>query len=349
MKRSLLMILALFLLFSHVSCGKEEAAEEKLGGLHTSSGDLYPTSFLSFDGEKIPFSEFRYYYLNYKNMYLQEDPEYFQTPGAQEDLKEEVLQILLDSHAVRLLAKENKISLSREEKAGVKAEIDATVSSFGGDGAFEEDLHASFMSRSLYESMMEYSSLYLKLFNTLYGEGGKEAFTDEEFYDYYKKTHLAVLQIYLPFAEGESAESAPATAALAESIYQKAVGGEDFLSLIEQHGKDEKMLSYPDGYYIAQGEAEEVLYQASAALKEGEISRPVAGESGLYIIKRVPLIQARMDENRDIALFGYRDAMDEFHPGAYDDLFFELYRERGKKIQVVKDGIWDQVSTETVY
>ena len=104
MQRTLSIFCALLLLVSLVGCGSGSAAE-KLGGLHTDSGDVYPEEFLTFDNEEVSFDEFRYYYLNYRDMYLEEDPDYFSREGAEKALKEEVLQCLLDSWAVRFLAK----------------------------------------------------------------------------------------------------------------------------------------------------------------------------------------------------------------------------------------------------
>ena len=348
MQRTLSIFCALLLLVSLVGCGSGSAAE-KLGGLHTDSGDVYPEEFLTFDNEEVSFDEFRYYYLNYRDMYLEEDPDYFSREGAEKALKEEVLQCLLDSWAVRFLAKENDVSLDREEKETVQTNMQDTIALFGSEESFLEDLHASYMSRQYYETMMNYSSLYYKLFNTLFEAGGKEAYTDEEFYEYYEKNYLAVQELFLPFADGETADACPDTLARAAELRQKAEDGADFWALIEEYGEDENMLRYPDGYYITEGQAEDALYEASKALEIDGISEPVAGQTGVYLIRRVAMKRVRMDENRDIALFGYRDSLDEWHAGEYDRVFQELYRERAEMIKIEYGKYWDLVSTGTVF
>ncbi len=349
MKRSLALLCALTLIFLLTACKTEMTETERLGGIHSSSGDVYPEEFLHFDGKAISFNEFRYYYLNYKNMYLEEDAAYFEREGAKEALKEEILQCLRDSFAVRMLAKEYKVSLSKEEKQAVQEDIDQTIEFYGGKDNFVKLLHESYMSFYLYQTMMEYSSLYLKLFNTLFKDGGEKAWSDEEFYRYYQEHYVAVQEVFLPFEENENRESCPNTKESAQQIYQKALNGEDFWSLVEKYGKDEKMLDHPDGYYFTKGEAEEALYQASAALEIGQVGQPVITDSGIYIIKRMEMREVRMRENRETALFGYRDTLDQWHAGAYDQVFFQLYRERAETIQVQFGDLWNEISTDTVY
>ncbi len=349
MKRLSTFLLCMIILFTLSSCSTQAKESEKLGGMHTDQGDLYPENFLKFDGKTVSFNEFRYYYLNYRDMYLKEDGDYFSTQEREDDLKAEVLQCLLDDWAVKFLANEKHIKLTSEEKKAVQNDIESTMAVYGDKEAFLKDLHSSYMSLDHYESKMEYSSLYLKLFDSLFREDGKEAFTDEEFYAYYKENYLAVQQIFLKFVSGEKKDHCPETLAKAKSIYEEATQGADFWLLVETYGEDTNMLSYPDGYYFTQGEAEDELYEASKALDIGQVGEAVVTESGVYIIKRMELKKLRMDENRETALFGYWDTMNEWHAGAYDQVFFDLYRSRADKIKVEYSQFWDQISTKTVY
>ena len=84
-------------------------------------------------------------------------------------------------------------------------------------------------------------------------------------------------------------------------------------------------------------------------MKKGEISKPVAGETGLYIIRRMEMKQLRMDENRETTLYGYNDTLGNWNAGAYDDEFQSLYKERAEKIKTDFGEYWDLVSTKTVY
>lgn len=349
MKRIFILILTLALLLSLVACGAEDGPRPAAGGIHSESGDVYPTDFLSFNGAEVEFDLFRYYYLNYKNMYLEEDPAYFETEGAEEQLKEEILDVMLDFYAIRFLAEEHNVRLNKDDRKSVDADIEKTVEFYNGKEAFLAFLEESYMTEELYVYMMEYSAIYLKLFNKLYKDGGKMEWSEEKFYDYYEKNYLAAQQIYLPFEEGETKENHPKTLELANGLYDRAAQGEDFWELVKAHGKDENMPDYPDGYYFTEGQAEDALYQATAALEKGAISKPVVGETGLYIIRRMELKELRMNENRETTLYGYTDSMNEWHAGAYDTEFQEYYKEKAETIQIEKSDFWNEVSTETVY
>ena len=118
MKRTVLLFISLLLFVSLLSCQGGEAltVPEAQGGLHGANGDYYPEEFLTFNGETVTFAEFRCCYLNFKNKYLEEDPDYFSQSGREEALKTEALQYLLDTWSVRFMARDQKIGLDREEK-----------------------------------------------------------------------------------------------------------------------------------------------------------------------------------------------------------------------------------------
>jgi len=69
----------------------------------------------------------------------------------------------------------------------------------------------------------------------------------------------------------------------------------------------------------------------------------------VYLIRRMELQTRRMDENRQTALYGYYDTFDEWHAGAYDTVFRELYEERGRAISIEYSDYWNMISTETVF
>lgn len=77
----------------------------------------------------------------------------------------------------------------------------------------------------------------------------------------------------------------------ANEVYEKAASGADFDALVKEYGKDPGMESNPTGYVFTKGEMVEEFEQASFALKDGEISRPVKSTYGYHIIKREALPQ----------------------------------------------------------
>lgn len=347
MKKVISILLALVLIVCLFSCSVK-TEEERAGFVRIGEEEIYPEYVLLFNGKKVLFDEFRYCYLNYRDMHLAEDEAYFEREGAEETLKEEVLQFLLSNWAVRFLAETHKISLTRAETAAVNEEIDALIEESGGKDAFAAALRKQYMTESFYRSLMRYYALYKKTFDALFAEGSPEAWSDEEFYAYYQEHYLSVQEIYIAFEAGESPENCPKTEERIRAVHAEALAGQDFWKLVEKYGEDPNMEKNPAGYYFTRGQAEEALYLASKALAENEVSAPVRGSSGYYIIKRVPMTQAKMEENKSTALYGYEDSYGASYGGAYEDAFAELYEAVAKSITVEFWDKWDQLSTKTV-
>lgn len=87
---------------------------------------------------------------------------------------------------------------------------------------------------------------------------------------------------------------------LANEVYEKAIAGEDFDALIKEYGEDPGMESNPDGYTFGEGKMVTEFYEGTAALEEGEISKPVKSQFGFHIIQRLP-VEATEDMKQDVA------------------------------------------------
>lgn len=328
------------------ACG-DGLQTERLGGVHTAAGDVYPESVASLDGEAVSFDEFRYYYLNFRDMYLSGKSASL-TEEDEASLKEDVLESLKNNRAVTLLAAERGVALSEAEVKEARQEIADTVTLYGKEGLVES-LHASYMSQQLYRETARFTRLYQKLFDSYFGENGDETFSDEEFLAYYKEHYIAVQEIYLPYARGEKAEECPETTAKAEAVLAEYESGTDFWTLVEKYGEDPGMELEPDGYYFTLGEAEDVLYAASAALEENEVSEPVEAAAGIYLIRRVAIKDEKALKRKADVLEGYEDGAGETHAGVYDELFLAKLQERSKSITVRFDAIWSEIDSASVY
>ena len=347
MKKSLVYLLCFCLLIPLFSACSEE--RERLGYLLADGAETYPESVLELNGESVSFDEFRYYYLNCRDEELKKDENHFQSASAEEALKEEVLDLLKNKFAVTLLCREEGIKLDSEELKKIESEMETTAELYGGSDAFLKNLHASYMSRQYYREMLEFTAMRDQLMAKQFGQGGEWAWTDEEFYRYFEDRYLAVQVLKIAYRGDDTAEDPSQTLEVLAPIQEELAAGADFWAMIETYGEDDEMEGYPDGYYVTRGEAEDALYDAAEALKIGEISDPVAGADGLYLIRRVALKKDRMDENRMTALYGYTDSLGSYHSGAYDDVFEEKCRERAAAIEVRYEPVWEQISTKTVF
>ena len=340
-----LTLCACFLLLTACSNGLQT---EKIGGVHTSSGDLYPESVATVNGEAVSFDEFRYYYLNFRDMYLTQNKAAFDDPAAEEKLKADVMESILNNRAVKILAAERGVALSSQDKADARQEIADTIELYGLDGLIES-LHASYMSQQMYRETTSFTRLYQKLFDSYFGENGTDVYSDDEFLRYYKDAYLAVQEIYLPYARDEKAGDCPHTMAKAETILAEYEAGTDFWKLVEAYGQDPGMELEPDGYYFTEGEAEDVLYQASAALKENEVSGPVEAAAGIYLIRRVAIKDEKALKRKTDVLEGYEDGAGDLHSGVYDELLLSILQKKSKEISVQYEAVWDEISSASVY
>ncbi|MCL2048833.1 MAG: peptidylprolyl isomerase [Defluviitaleaceae bacterium] len=94
---------------------------------------------------------------------------------------------------------------------------------------------------------------------------------------------LGAKHILIMFDDYESAEEAWE---LAQSLYERAIGGEDFDDLILAYGRDPGMESYPQGYTFLEGEMVQEFELAVIALEIGEISEPFESPFGIHIALR---------------------------------------------------------------
>lgn len=75
----------------------------------------------------------------------------------------------------------------------------------------------------------------------------------------------------------------------AKAVYEKAVAGQDFDTLIKEYGTDPGMLQHPDGYVFTRGEMVLPFEEAAYAANIGEITSPVKTDFGYHVILRLPL------------------------------------------------------------
>ena len=124
MKKILSLFLCAVCLFSLFSCSEEEVGPRSaVGGIHKDDGDIYPTEFLFFNGKEIEFDEFRYYYLNLKNQYLEKDKNYFDNEETEKALKEEALSVIKTAWGARFLAEKHGVKLNAKDKKSVQNDI----------------------------------------------------------------------------------------------------------------------------------------------------------------------------------------------------------------------------------
>lgn len=176
------------------------------------------------------------------------------------------------------------LSLSEDEREDYRATYTVLEDSFASVGFTSE----------MIDDLADNSLMQEKLEEYYFGEGGVMAPEDSEVDSYFEENYFRAKHVLISaldenyVATTDEAELA-ALEATAQEVYEKAIAGEDFDSLIAEYGGDPGAAAFPDGYVFTDGEMITEFQTAVEALGENEISEPVQSDYGWHIIQRLPL------------------------------------------------------------
>ena len=92
-----------------------------------------------------------------------------------------------------------------------------------------------------------------------------------------------------------------------DKVYKSAKSGKNFDELIKEYGQDPGTTANPDGYLFTKGEMVKEFEDASYALKENAISKPIETQFGYHIIKRLPLPDLTVEKMYELVRTMYCD------------------------------------------
>ncbi len=177
--------------------------------------------------------------------------------------------------AVRQYAEAN--GLYSDEDAAAKL-ADMIENDYGGEEAFEEML-ADYYT-------VDAAKKYLESVGAIYAIA-YDVCSEEEAAEDFEENYICAKHILIQFSDDVSEDE---VLAQSTEIYNKAVSGENFESLIEQYDTDTGQ-DAESGYVFTEGEMVDEFYEAALALEVGEISEPVRTDYGYHVIKRYALPQ----------------------------------------------------------
>lgn len=279
---------------------------------------------MTVDGEDVYANEYVAYMYTQKNNFESTfgvDESYWndETQGPQmlEALKEQAKQQVLLQRAIRKIAKENNITLSKEDIKKMNENNESMIKDTYGDKAkFKEALKASGFTEELYNYTNETSELFNKINDFYFGKDGSDTPSDDEIKKYFEENYVTVKHILQAGFDANDTSRTPLKGdalakkkAKAEEILKKAKAGEDFDALIKEFGEDPGMKTNTTGYTCSDNDNfDPAFMKAAKALKVGEISGIVEGSSGFHIIKRLPLEASKLDaENGSVKGTTIRD------------------------------------------
>lgn len=296
---------------------------EQTGYIDNNGEKLVPEYLMKINGIPITVEEFRYPYLNIKNM-ADEGDETRWTDEADEEnrltaedaagVAEDALTYVKQTTVYQLMAAKYNLPLTEEEQSEIDSSVQSTIDSMNAEGSemtYEEALVESYYTDALYRYTLTLYTTANKIFNYLYfDEGAPLAYNDEQMLKTVEDAgYIRTQQILIAYpdepTEGTDEEKAAAieankaaTKAEAEAVLERINNGEDFMALVEECNDDPGMSYYgEDGYYFTSGTMVQEYEDAAFALAEGEVSGLVESDYGYHIIKRMPLELDYIKEN----------------------------------------------------
>lgn len=230
----------------------------------------------------VNFAEYRYYLMTIKQSFDGGDPAYW-NDTTEAEFSDFIINEIKLMNSLRSYCAKNNIVLSEKDKNEIEA-ID-----FNTLGVSEQE----------YNSILEYNFITPELFNRTFSDQYlvrnlyRSCTSDEEIKDYAEKNYVRVSHILVSTLDENGlpldGEALNEKTELANSLYQRAVAGENFDELIKEYGEDPGMVASPQGYFFTTGKMVQEFEDKSFELEVGKISEPVKTSYGYHIIKKLPL------------------------------------------------------------
>lgn len=246
-------------------------------------------TILSVGGYEINYGLYRYFFLNYKAGYTEEQLSE-DADKVYDEIKEACYESLCGMYTIIAMCAEHGIGVGDED---IKQKVATTKDSIKeqykdagdrtGERGFREEMESNFMTEAVFDFVFAVDYCEEKLFTKMTGAQG-ELYTDETaFRRVLDEEFIRVLQIYINTDNKD--KTYEECKALAEKVAKKAQDGADFNELIAENSNDYSMTR--DGYYMPRGWMDEDFEKAAFALEEGEVSGVLELGDGFHIIKRV--------------------------------------------------------------
>ncbi len=243
--------------------------------------------------EKMNYDYVRYVFMNTKADMENGDENYWtNNPDALEELKEAVIETISHNRAIAMLAKEHGVSLSKKDKQDINSELEGLKSNKKSWAAIKK---ANYMSDYSYVYVQRFTYLWSKAYSYITDmTNGIIKSDDQTVLDDVPKNFRCIRYVFIEYSVANKEEKKE----LAEAVYDRALSGEDFKSLIENYGDDPTMdRLIDDGYYYTVTSITEEVENAVNELEIGEISPVTETAFGFFIVQRLDIDMEYATEN----------------------------------------------------
>lgn len=262
---------------------------------------------MTINGDEIHANEYAAYFLasktsmesTYASFGLPTDS-LFKDEQTLKTLQEQTTKMLEQYHIIVQQFKAKGLKLDKADMDKIKDYKEGLIAQYGSEEKLQQVLAEQGLTEDIFDNSLVVSACLERLDQYYFGTFGVNTAPESEILKKFNQEYVQAKHVLI--STSDPTTGTPLTGAkldekkkLAEEVLKKAQNGEDFDALIQKYGEDPGMASSPKGYIFKDGEMVPEFYQATAALKDNEISALVKTDYGYHIIKRVPLKESSLD------------------------------------------------------
>lgn len=348
MKKKILALVSLILAVVCLLCSCGE--EKKLGTLKLSDGSVSVEYLVEFNGEKIPFDLFRYFYLVKKSDMEEVDSKIdWSKEENQKLLLEETVDQLKFIYAVNNVAEKYDFSLTPSEKSEIESTMKEAFDTSGSAKDYLDLLNENFLTQDVYEYVLTTNIIYDAMADRLVGtdkELNKVVINEEDAMKNYNESHYRLMNIYFEVNQMDE-EGNPVTEDVFESRRKQSeidannayakLKNKDFEEVMREYLSEEEAEANLQSYYSVES-VSNLLGVDIKKLNVGETTEVIYAQSTYFIIKRLENdVEYLKKNNMQVVLDNYANVK-----------FTELVEDVMNKIKVTESEHYKLVTPKTL-
>jgi len=333
-KRMIALLAVLMITVLSSACGRTVVVTDGF-----SEGEIFKVNTLSCNK-----AEMNIYLTNMANAYEATFGEQIWTTSAgettiEEAFKDTVLAKVTRIKVLNLMAKQEKVSLSGEEKRSLKKAAKAYMKTLSKKekselGATEDIVYEMYYEYALAEKT--YNSIVDEVNLEISDDDARSITVEQIFIKTYHEDDKGRLTDYSASAKEEAKKRA-------EEIRESAVTGEEFESLCAIYSEESE-----NTHTFRRGEMPKEYEETAFELEEGEISKVITTDDGYYIVKCISTYERRATEENKQAIIkeAKRKAFEDRYNEFLSQIIANLNEKEWADVKIIHDP---EVKTDSFF
>ena len=289
--------------------------------LFSCSGEKYET-VMEYNGVKLTENMYYYWMSTFKRNILssysdaKDDASFWQAKYDENQTVEEYFTEIINQRIMNYLIaqsifREQKLTLSSDEKKAIKNDIKEKIEYYGSRGELNEELKNLMLNIDSLETIYTWEKRHDAVYDYFYGKNGTETVSDSQIIDYYEKNYSRIKYIvfyttkiktddkgnYVYDSDGQlvteemTEEELAATKKKIEECNEKLNNGASFDDRIKEYSDYNKIKEYPNGFYVSANEIStwgSGIVSGAVTAKPGDVFR-VDEEAAVYLVLKCEL------------------------------------------------------------